>query len=205
MKRNDLTGKTFHLLHADEYVGNGKYRCSCECGGTCEVFASNLKSGHTKSCGCLKQKNVINRQFGKLTVLSEKRKNISGQKRTFLVCLCECQNIIEVRKDSVLSGQTTSCGCARDISPGMRETFVGGSQPIKIGAMTASNKSGIVGVNWDKSRGKWQASIRFQGKKYNLGRFDQIADAVKTRAKAEAIVKEYIEKGKTGELVFPKK
>jgi hypothetical protein len=48
-----------------------------------------------------------------------------------------------------------------------------------------ANKSGVVGVNWDKSRGKWQASIRFQGHKYNLGRFDFIQDAIDARKEAE--------------------
>lgn len=208
MQRNDLTGRTFDLLCVEKYIGGNRYLCRCECGNTCEVFAGNLRSGHTKSCGCLKHTNVAGRQFGKLTVLSEKTKTISGRKRTFLICRCECDNVIEVRKDSIISGQTTSCGCVnkdRDIPQRMLETFIDGSQPIKIGAMTASNKSGIVGVNWDKSRQKWQASIRYKGKKYNLGRYDRLEDAAKARMKAEEIVKEHIKKGMTGDPLFPKK
>lgn len=40
-------------------------------------------------------------------------------------------------------------------------------------------------MNWDKARGKWQASIRFKGKKYNLGRFASKEEAAEVRAKAE--------------------
>lgn len=33
------------------------------------------------------------------------------------------------------------------------------------------------GVCWDKSRGKWLATIRFERKSYNLGRFNNESDA----------------------------
>lgn len=42
----------------------------------------------------------------------------------------------------------------------------------------SSNTSGVVGVSWDMSRKKWLAQIRIDGKKKNLGRFDDIQAAV---------------------------
>ncbi len=36
---------------------SGKSVCLCECGAIIEVDNYNLKSGHTRSCGCLKQNN----------------------------------------------------------------------------------------------------------------------------------------------------
>ena len=33
--------------------GHAKWVCECSCGNSTVVFASNLKSGHTTSCGCV--------------------------------------------------------------------------------------------------------------------------------------------------------
>lgn len=31
------------------------YNCRCDCGNSCIIKGSNIKSGHTKSCGCLQK------------------------------------------------------------------------------------------------------------------------------------------------------
>jgi len=49
----------------------------------------------------------------------------------------------------------------------------------------SSNTSGYKGVYWDRSRQKWVAQIRFKGKNYKLGRYDNIKDAAKARKIAE--------------------
>ena len=46
------------------------------------------------------------------------------------------------------------------------------------------NTSGIKGVHYDKSRGKWRAEIRFYNNVVNLGRFDTKGMAAVARAKA---------------------
>ncbi|MEG2001002.1 MAG: AP2 domain-containing protein [Evtepia sp.] len=67
-----------------------------------------------------------------------------------------------------------------------KKEFVSGTQISKIKSIpNKANKTGVVGVNWDKSRNKWQASIRFQRKKIYLGRYDQFEDAVKARKNGE--------------------
>lgn len=53
-------------------------------------------------------------------------------------------------------------------------------------ALCSDNTSGICGVWWDKSRQKWCAEIRSEGKKKYLGRFTGINDAIAARKKAEA-------------------
>lgn len=47
------------------------------------------------------------------------------------------------------------------------------------------NTSGYVGVNWDKQNNKWFAQIMVNNKTKNLGRFDNIEDAIKARKEAE--------------------
>lgn len=58
----DLTGQTFSRLTVieraeDQYSERGTkkimWRCRCECGNETIVGGSHLKSGHTRSCGCL--------------------------------------------------------------------------------------------------------------------------------------------------------
>lgn len=59
----DLTGERFGLLtvlykipkeiHTDKY-NHPYWKCQCDCGNTCDVSQSHLRSGHTKSCGCWK-------------------------------------------------------------------------------------------------------------------------------------------------------
>jgi len=53
------------------------------------------------------------------------------------------------------------------------------------GGLQSNNTSGVTGVYWNKNRGKWQASIRINGKLKHLGYFDDFDEAVKERLKAE--------------------
>ena len=61
--REDLTGQTFSRLTAlSRFVKNKKgwYVCECECGNQCEVMGYKLKTGHTRSCGCLHKEFLEN-------------------------------------------------------------------------------------------------------------------------------------------------
>lgn len=58
MSRYDLTGQRFNRLVAIKDTGKRKYSnviwlCQCDCGNLTEVYATRLKRGLTKSCGCL--------------------------------------------------------------------------------------------------------------------------------------------------------
>ena len=65
-KAIDRTGEKFGRLTAVEKVGkasNGAviWRCLCECGKITDVSASSLKTGGTRSCGCLKREVLVAR------------------------------------------------------------------------------------------------------------------------------------------------
>lgn len=202
MKRKDLTGQTFGRLTALEYKGNGKWLCLCQCGNSIEVFTENLTSSHTKSCGCLKDKasSYIGETYGSLTIKEVKyiKTSEDGKGYTKCRCICDCGRTKTLRLDSLLAGHVTTCGqCKIDEYKKKRakalkdKDFLQGTQVSKIKLdkkPSKVNRSGVTGVNWDKSRGKWMASIRFQGKKYNLGRFDDIADAISARKEAEKAI-----------------
>ena len=51
--------------------------------------------------------------------------------------------------------------------------------------ISKSNTSGITGVSWRKDRQKWRSHIRFEGKFYALGHYDNLEDAIKARKEAE--------------------
>ena len=120
-KFKDLTGQQFGKLmvvsRADDYIkpnGNKtiQWRCVCDCGNEVVVRGEYLKSGHTKSCGCLTSENLVGMKFGRLTVMdreSPKSKKTKG----LWICKCECGNVIKVNTNNLKSGNTTSCGCKR--------------------------------------------------------------------------------------------
>lgn len=59
-KINNMIGKKFNRLTVIEDSKNRGadrsiiYKCECECGNTILVNGSNLRNGHTKSCGCIR-------------------------------------------------------------------------------------------------------------------------------------------------------
>ena len=120
-KFKDLTGQRFGKLmvvsRADDYIkpnGNKiiQWRCVCDCGNEVVVRGEYLRSGDTKSCGCLTSENLVGMKFGRLTVMdreSPKSKKTKG----LWVCKCECGNVIKVNTSDLKSGNTTSCGCKR--------------------------------------------------------------------------------------------
>lgn len=60
----DLTGKKFGRLTVIEEAGRSKqkavkWRCKCECGNETIVVSFSLRSGDTKSCGCLRREIAI--------------------------------------------------------------------------------------------------------------------------------------------------
>lgn len=64
----DLTGQTFGNLYVVKRIENtatnkAQWQCECLCGNIIPVITSHLKSGHTKSCGCLKRDLCIERHL----------------------------------------------------------------------------------------------------------------------------------------------
>lgn len=66
----NLTGQKFGQLsvlsfdHKDEKSRKKFWKCQCDCGNTVIVYQNHLKSGHTKSCGCLHSRQDINVKHG---------------------------------------------------------------------------------------------------------------------------------------------
>ena len=53
MKRIELEGQVFGRLTVGGYVGAGRWLCQCACGVERSIDGKSLRTGHTRSCGCL--------------------------------------------------------------------------------------------------------------------------------------------------------
>lgn len=95
---------------------NAYWLCQCDCGNQTIVIGTKLRSGETKSCGCLKKENgkskiidLTNQKFGRLTILERAASTSQGMAQW--KCQCECGNIVIVTGSNLRRGHTQSCGC----------------------------------------------------------------------------------------------
>ena len=114
----DIIGKTHGFLtvlgpvEADKPIGyNTLVRCRCKCGNMCVVKYENIIYEHTKSCGCLRVKDIAGNRYGALTALNPTDKRISGN--VVWRCKCDCGNICYVISSNLETGNTKSCGCMK--------------------------------------------------------------------------------------------
>lgn len=199
-RRIDITGQRFGMLTVIKEVEPKKYSrrwlCKCDCGNETVVYMSSLRSGNTKSCGCLQkekasQRNFIDltgKKFGKLTVLS--RLGQSKSRKVLWNCRCECGNETVAESHKLLSGETKSCGCLR-IHAGKKVQAYNEKNLVKDGVFTpllksklrVDNQSGYKGVSIVKRKNKikYQARICIKNKDIHLGYFDTIEEAIKAR------------------------
>lgn len=112
----DISGERFGLLVAlyptEKRVGrNVVWHCKCDCGNEVETIGNNLIQGRTKSCGCLKGKDISGLKFGKLTVKSPTLlRDAAGS--IVWGCQCDCGNVVYVSGADLRAGRVNSCGCA---------------------------------------------------------------------------------------------
>lgn len=126
-KAIDITGQKFNHWTVIERAannsrGDAQWLCECDCENHTQavVLGTNLRNGHSTSCGCAKKKaaakvghnnskNLVGQIFGRLEVLE---KSYSKNYKVYWKCRClNDGNICEVSTDHLISGHTKSCGC----------------------------------------------------------------------------------------------
>ena len=137
------------------------------------------------------RKEWVGKQFGNLTVAAYDGRR--GGKH-YWRCLCKCGKEAIVCQSNLKSSHTRSCGCLSD--PRNTRHFVEGTciESIRSRKVSASNKSGIRGVYFNRRSGRWIAQITFQGHTRYLGSFESLEEAAQARKKAEAIFDDFLER-----------
>ena len=106
-KFKDITGKKFNKLqvlsfNAINKDGQAVWDCLCDCGNSCIVRGNLIRTGKTKSCGCLVSEwnsaqmehriDHIGERFGRLLVTG---KSIGHRKLWNVKCDCGKENFAQ--------------------------------------------------------------------------------------------------------------
>ena len=212
VQKQDLTGKRFGKLVVLKKSENRRrglclWVCQCDCGNVCEKPTGELNAGTAVSCGCSWRRPAVREgeRYGRLTALRPTGKR--SAESVVWECLCDCGNAVDVRATMLTSGHTTSCGCLkreldeqkdfRKILTYTDDTCIEFAKGIGKPRSNTSPDTGVRGVILKD--GKYVAQIKFRKRRYYLGRFSRLEDAVEARRRAEARVEEYVEEYLSGD------
>jgi hypothetical protein len=210
MKKGDkfgrwtFVGESWLELRRNRNVKIGKFVCECGVERVCEMHS--VKRGNSKSCGCLRKEEISKANtkhslrnhalYGAWLATRQITTNHKNPDYKYYGALgikvCdEWQEFQSFYDWAIANGWSKGLHLSRhdkekDFTP---ENCYFANQAViqSVGntKMPNTNKSGYVGVCWDKPRCKWAAQIKINKKKYNIGRFDELNDAVEARILAE--------------------
>ena len=121
MRAIDLTSQRFGrlvALRAESFNGRRKWLCQCDCGNQIWINTGGLRSGGTKSCGCLRSEylDLTGQRFGHLVVISLNKEKSKGG-HYYWDCMCDCGNIAVVSTSNLTNKderkKVISCGCRK--------------------------------------------------------------------------------------------
>jgi len=204
----EMVNKKFGRLTVIEDVGADKrqealWRCLCECGNIIVSLGGNLRSGHTKSCGCLKKELAREaltthgkRYIPEYKIWADMIQRCTNQKRDayknyggrgiaidkkwmsfefFYKDMGDRPSKLYTieRIDNDKGYYKENCKWA---------TYTEQSRNKRIGK---NNTTGRNGVNWVKETKKYRAEIMVNYKSIYLGCFTKLEDAAMARQEAE--------------------
>lgn len=216
MSEHGITDSLLTVIkQVEDYIEpNGRHRdqwlcrCNCEDQTLIKVIGKCIKSGHTKSCGCL-QRSIVSNMFSK-----ENRYDLSGEygvlwstntNEEVFFDLDDAELILQhtwhIDGDgyakAMIDGKMTrmhqliGCKWFDHIDRNKRDNRKRNLRkctPLentRNASIRADNTSGFIGVSWDKSMSQWRVQIVVDGEDIRLGYFSNKIDAIVTRLRAE--------------------
>lgn len=133
-------------------------------------------------------KDISGMMSGRIEAIEPTNLRISGS--VVWKCKCDCGNATLVGSRDIVSKRVQSCGCLR-IEILNKERDKGNIDGTRVDVLRSKkirsdNTSGVKGVGLDTKTNKWRAIITFKGKKYYLGVYFKLEDAIKARKMAES-------------------
>ena len=195
--------------------GNARWLCQCDCGNSTTVDGSRLRSGRTQSCGCLQreQSSKANKKFNTFrTVGSTVYVKMSNTEKEMLVDsniweklknYCWYENTLGyaaskdyAAKKCILFHITAFPDCPRDLvrdhidgnklnNQRKNIRFIRQEKNCQNRVREKTTSSGRNGVSFNSHKKKWNSYITLNGKRKNLGYFQNLDDAIKVREEAE--------------------
>lgn len=204
-KASDLVGQTFGqltvVMRADIKSNRGEsiWVCKCSCGGTSAVLQWNLRSGNTKSCGCLKiAKNtkhgkINSREYNSWAKMTQRCRNKENPKyndyggRGITICDRWKESFENFLEDMGYCPEGLSLDridVNGNYEPGNCR-WTDNTEQSYNQRLSSRNTSGKSGVCFHQNVNKWHARISKENKQYHLGYYDTFEEAVAAREKAE--------------------
>jgi len=134
MKSHDLTGQVFgsgtviRQMPKPEHLQRGGlyWLVECSCGQSRIVDTTTLKSRWT-NCGCIQEENLVGKRFHQGVI--EASTGSDGKGHRLWRVLCDCGNTYTAATESLVSGNTKSCGC-RNRRLGKEHPFYKGHEDL---------------------------------------------------------------------------
>lgn len=194
--------------------GEIQYLCKCDCDGENSekiIRGYQMQNGSIQSCGCL-QKEIMSELFKKHNTydlsgeygigytLKDKPFYFDLEDYNLIKDYCWYKDndgyIVSKSEDEFIKMHrlVMNCPSGMDVDHIYHQTYDNRKNELRIVTRSQNsmnqiikknNTSGFKGICWDKENDKWLASIMLNYKNINLGRFNDINDAINVRKEAE--------------------
>lgn len=219
MQNNAILGEKYGrltVIEQPERINGRTYcKCICECGNTVLKRMDGLKSGNTRSCGCLgdetrqKNRNVFKRKYNDYVIKGNITEMYTTSGYSFIVDTDDFYRIkngnwfsdkagyIEgrINKQKIkLHRFITNCPDGLEVdhinhdkSDNRKENLriVNRSQNNMNHSVRQNSRSKVAGVTWYERYNAWQASITVNKQCIYLGRYKDLEKAIQVRKEAE--------------------